>query len=171
MVRKRIVVTALALLFVTSSRPAAAQRLHTFATVGSHTDDGNHYAGLTVGSVFDLAHAWISAGAAGDLFFSGGYVAGRGGPIAQLNFMRGERLRPFAIGGYKWGEGNGAVVGGGLEFRPKSRFGLRASIEDVLNRRGRLLCGGQFPPCSALPHEGNPYFLHGMSFQIGIVFP
>jgi hypothetical protein len=147
-----------------------AQRFHPFVMAGSHTDDGRHYAGITVGGVYDLIPAWVSAGVEGDIFFSGGYAAGRAGPVGQVSFLRDRRLKPFAIGGYKWGEGDGAMIGGGVEFRPAARLGFRGSVEDILTRRGRLLCGGPYPPCSALPNGGNSYFTHGVSLQFGIVF-
>jgi hypothetical protein len=170
-VRRHLIAIILFALFLAAPPRSSAQRLHVFLTGGSHTDNSSHYAGVTGGAVYDLAYAWVSVGAAGDVFFSGGYAAGRAGPVAQLNFLQGQRLRPFAIGGMTWGEGDGPMIGGGVEFRPRNGFGFRASAEDVLKRRGRLLCGApQFPPCNLLPHDGNPYFTHGLSLQFGVVF-
>jgi hypothetical protein len=159
------------LVCVCASQPLSAQRANTFVTIGSHTDDGRHFTGVTTGVVYDIAHAWLSVGAEGDILSSGRDAAFRGGPVAQFNLLRGRRVRPFAIGGYKWGEGNGTVIGAGMQFRPRETWGIRAFVEDVLDRQGALLCGGAFPPCSALPHNGNAYFRHGMSYQVGVVFP
>jgi len=157
-------------LFVASPHVLFAQRFHPFVMAGSHTDDGRHYFGITAGAVYDLIPAWVSAGVESDIFFSGIYAAGRAGPVGQVSFLRDHRLKPFAIGGYKWGEGDGAMIGGGVEFRPSGRLGFRGSVEDILTRRESRLCGGQYPPCSALPNGGNPYFIHGVSLQFGIVF-
>jgi hypothetical protein len=149
---------------------SSAQKLHPFLTAGLHSDGYGHFAGVGGGGVYDFAHAWVSAGAEGDVFFSGGYAAGRAGPIVQLNILQDRSIRPFAISGYKWGEGHGAVVGGGMEFRPGTRPGFRVSIEDIVNRVGRPLCGPPYPPCSALPNGGNAYFRHAVSAQFGVVF-
>ena len=89
---------------------SSAQQPRGFVTFGISSDvNDQHFPGIGGGAVFDLWKPWISVGAEGDVFFSNGYAAGRGGPIAQANFVRHRVFRPFVMGGYGWGE----VVGGG----------------------------------------------------------
>lgn len=170
LLKRTIMATMLAVLVLATPLPSWAQRLHPFLTGGTHSDGNGQFAGISGGGVFDVAHSWLSVGVEGDVFFSGGYAAGRAGPIAQINLRRGRLVQPFAIGGYKWGEGHGTVIGGGIDFRPRGRLGFRVSIEDIVNRTDRLLCGSPFPPCSLLPNEGNPYVTHAVSVQFGIAF-
>ena len=89
--------------FLAGACPLLAQQLHGFVTPGIHSDLNNeHFAGVGAGLLFDWLDSRISVGAKADLFISGGYFAGRGGPIGQFNFIRSRGLRPFAIGGIAW---------------------------------------------------------------------
>jgi len=113
--------------FLAVACPLSAQQHHGFVTVGIHSD---LFGGVGTGYLFDLLDSRVSVGAMGDLFVSGGYFAGRGGPIGQLNFIRRRGLQPFAIGGIAWGESDGPMLGGGVEYWPQGRFGFRVTTED-----------------------------------------
>ena len=112
--------------------------------------NGEHFPTIGGGILFDAARGWLSAGGQGELFSSNGYVAGRGGVIAQANVIRRRAVRPFVLGGYGWGEDAGAIMGAGIEVWGSGRAGFRASVQDS---RARI-----------------PYKKHQPSVQIGIIW-
>lgn len=150
----------------------SAQRLHGFATVGVHEDINKEYfPGAGGGVVLDFLNSWVSAGGQGDLFFSDGYVSGRGGPVGQFHFIRKGLLRPFAMGGYVWGEDTGATVGGGLEIWSKGRFGFRADAQVYPKTIGGFDCaalGYSQTYCDTNLNGGRPHTLYPVSVRVGI---
>ena len=107
----------------------------------------------------------------GDLIESGGYFGGRGGPIAQANFIRYGVLRLFAIGGFAWGVDSGPMFGAGVELRSRSRIGFRATVQDYPMQEEGVDChahGLSQSYCDAIPHGGRPYTAHRPSVQFGI---
>ena len=160
--------------FLAGACPLSAQQLHGFVTPGIHSDLNNeHFAGVGSGLLFDWLDSRISVGAKADLFISGGYFAGRGGPIGQFNFIRSRGLRPFAIGGIAWGENDGPMLGGGVEFWPQGPFGFRATVEDYFNRIGGLDCArfGYSPAeCDARFNGGRPHTAHQLSVYFGLAW-
>lgn len=153
-------------------RQSSAQHLHGFATVGVHEDINKEYfPGVGGGLVLDFLNSWVSAGGQGDLFFSDGYVSGRGGPIGQFHFVRQGMLRPFAIGGYVWGEDTGTTVGGGLEIRSRRRFGFRASAQVYPLTTVGFDCaslGYSQSYCDSNLNGGRPHTSYPLSVQFGI---
>src|SRR5262245_42559320 len=66
-----------------------AQSLRKFVGLGSVSDLNNDaYPALSGGLTRDFFKSWISAGFQGELFFSGGYAAGRAGPVVRANLLR-----------------------------------------------------------------------------------
>lgn len=155
-------------------RTAAAQQLLGFAAFTINRDvNGSQYAGAAGGVLVDVARSWISLGAQGDLFVSIPYVAGRGGPLVQLNIVRHERIRVFGIGGMGWGEQEGPMFGGGLDVWPSRRVGIRATVQDYLVRIQGFDCatlGYDRTYCDASLHGGSTYTGHQPSFQIGVIW-
>lgn len=150
------------LLIVTAPQVSAAQRLHPYVTAGAHGEYSDTFFGVTGGAVYDLVGSRISAGAELDVLTSFPYAAARGGPVGQFNFARDSKLRPFAIGGYKWGEGDGVMAGGGVEYRPNRRFGFRGSVADVFHHES--------PDCFPTGCFGYSHYVHTVSLQFGITF-
>lgn len=151
------------LLIVTAPQFSAAQRLHPYVTAGTHGDYGGTFFGVTGGTVYDLIGSRISAGAELDVLLSPPYAAARGGPVGQFNFLRNSKFRPFAIGGYKWGEAEGVVAGGGVEYRPNRRFGFRGSLADVFQHVS--------PDCVPVYGcFGYSHYVHAVSLQFGVTF-
>ena len=132
-----LIASGILVLSLTGPRVLSAQRLHGFLTPGVHSDlNDQSFAGIGGGALFDLMGSRISVGGQADLFISQGYFAGRVGPVGQFNVLRRGIVRPFAIGGFAWGESSGPMLGGGLELRPRGRIGFRVSVQDYFARVG-----------------------------------
>jgi hypothetical protein len=161
-------------LFLAWPGETSAQRLHGFATFGVHEDiNKEFFPGAGGGVVLDFLNSWASAGGQGDLFFSNGYVSGRGGPIGQFHFIRQGLMRPFATAGYVWGEvtGPGPTVGGGLEFWSKGRFGFRADAQVYPITTEGLNCaalGYSQSYCDTYLNGGRPHTSYPVSVRVGI---
>lgn len=124
-----LMLVAVAAAVFVGPRELSAQRRSAFATIGvvNFRDSPVIVAPIGGGLVFDVLDSWASVGGRGDLLFSGGYFSGRGGPIAQINFIRDRAFRPFAIAGFAWGEEAGAMFGAGIEAWSQGRAFGRAS--------------------------------------------
>lgn len=159
---------------VGAPRQSSAQQPRGFVTFGLSSDvNDQHFPGIGGGIVVDLWKTWISVGGEGDVFFSNGYVAGRGGPIAQANFIRHRAFRPFVIAGYGWGEQAGPMFGAGVELWSRGRIGFRASVQDHLAQIGGFDCGSlgyDQSYCDANLRGGRAYIAHQPSVQFGIVW-
>jgi hypothetical protein len=132
---KGITVALVILVVLARSHPTSAQQLSGFVTFGVSSDSSQQFPGVGGGVLLDLANSWMSIGGQGDMFFSGGYVAGRGGPLGQANLIRHGALRVFAIGGFGFGVMEGPMFGGGVEVRPANRrIGFRATVQDYVQR-------------------------------------
>jgi len=153
--------------------PAAAQQRSVFVMAGISSDvNDQHFPGIGGGVLFDVS-SWISVGGRGDIFFSGGYVAGRGGPITQVSLLRHRPVRPFVLGGYTWGEEAGPMLGAGVEVGFRTGIGFRVSVQDYLTQVRGTDCGFLGMPqsyCETLPHAGRPYTGHQPSVQVGLVW-
>ena len=169
-----LVATVVAAMGFAGPRQAAAQQPRGFIMFGISSDvNDQHFPGIGGGVLFDLAKSWVSVGGQGDIFFSNGYVAGRGGPIAQANLTRHRAFRPFAIGGFGWGEESGPMFGAGIDVASRGRIGFRASVQDYLQQVGGFDCrvlGYSQSYCDANLHGGRPYTPHQPSVQLGIVW-
>src|SRR5262245_9020571 len=154
---------------------AEAQRPSFFAT-GGWSSDLNEERVLTgsFGVVFDVPKAsWLSAAAQADLFFAFPYIAGRGTVQAQLNAVRRRDIRIFGLGGVGSGENDGPVLGGGVEFRPRGRMGVRATFQDYVQRVGGVDCAGlgySTAECHTYLHDGKPWTGHQPTVQIGVTW-
>jgi hypothetical protein len=127
----------LALATLLHTPPAFAQELRGFVGGGVMSDvNDEHFPTIGGGVLVDLGQPWVSAGGQGEMFFSWPYVAGRGGAFVQGNVVPKGPVRPFVLAGFGSGETDGAMFGAGVEFRPRSRAGLRASVEDYLAKVG-----------------------------------
>lgn len=159
---------------IAAPRPAAAQPLLGFGTFSINSDlNGQVFNGVSGGILIDLAHSWVSVGAEADLFVAWPYFAGRGGPVAQLNFLRRAPVRVFALSGLSWGEQAGPMIGGGVELWTKRRVGFRATVQDYLARVEGIDCahfGIDSQYCAASFHGGRPYTAHQPTVQVGIVW-
>ena len=122
------------LLAIALVTPAGAQELRAFAGAGFMSDlNGERFPMAGGGVTIDLGRPWISAGAQGEAFFSGGYPGGRGSVFGQFSVPGLGILRPFALGGAGFGEEAGPMFGGGIEVRaPNRRIGMRLSVEDYI---------------------------------------
>jgi hypothetical protein len=120
---------------------ASAQDFRGFVGGGVMSDlNDEHFPTFGGGVLFDLGQPWVSAGGQGEVFFSWPYVAGRGGMFLQGNVIPKGPVRPFLLAGFGSGESAGAMLGAGVEFRPRSgRVGFRASVEDYLAKVGSSL--------------------------------
>lgn len=114
-----------------AAAPAWAQ-VEGFVIAGSHWDvNRERFAGVGGGVL--LTAKFVSIGAQGDAFFSPPYVAGRLTPFVQGNLFDIAGIRPFLQAGKGYGEINGAMYGGGFDFRPRgSRVGVRSSVQTYL---------------------------------------
>lgn len=168
-----IVMVVVAVSFA-SPEPAAAQQRSVFVMAGISSDvNDQHFPSIGGGVLFDVASSWISVGGRGDIFFSGGYVAGRGGPITQVSLLRHRRVRPFALGGYAWGEEAGPMLGAGVDVEFRNGISVRVSVQDYFAQVGGTDCGFLGMPqsyCDTLPHAGRPYTGHQLSVQAGLVW-
>jgi hypothetical protein len=172
---KRVAVAlALAGLSAVTPRIAMAQPLRGLGNLSINSDlNGQVFTGVSGGVLLDLAHAWLSAGAEGDLFISWPYFAGRGGPIVQVNLVRHAPVRIFAIAGMSWGEQAGPMFGGGIEVWTQGRFGLRATVQDYLASVAGFDCGyyGLDPAsCDSNFHGGRSFTGHQPTVRIGVVW-
>ena len=114
-----------------SSRPGDAQEIRGFAGGGSASDRSHSYPSFGGGVLFTPGPRWVSVGVQGDGFVSLPYVAGRGSIFVQGNLMPKGTLRPFIVAGHGFGVYDGAMFGGGVEFRPSgSPVGFRGSVEN-----------------------------------------
>jgi hypothetical protein len=160
-------------LAVSAPQPAAAQQWFGYAAFSVNSDlNDQKFPGVAGGVLVDVARSWVSLGGQGDLFFSGGYVAGRGGPIAQINLMRGRPVRAFALGGYAWGEQAGPMIGAGVDIG-KGRVGFRVTVQDYFARVQGFDCalmGLDQAYCDANFHGGRSFTGHQPSVQVGIVW-
>ena len=86
---------------------------------------------VSVGVTKDLLGARLSVGGQGDVaIWPGVGIAGRLGPIAQLNLAQRTNARTFLVGGYMLGFESGWRAGAGIELLPPARrVGLRASVQ------------------------------------------
>lgn len=148
-----LVTTVAAMLILAGTRTSSAQDAHGFVIVGAPIGSVD-YGSIGGGLVFDLANGWLSAGGQGDLLIAFPYFAGRGGPIAQVNFVRTSAVRLFASGGYGWGEEGGPMVGAGIELAATRKIAFRATVHDYVARWG----GPQ------------PYIAHRPGLQLGIAW-
>jgi hypothetical protein len=105
-----------------------------FVVAGSHGDvNRERFAGVGGGVL--LTAKFVSIGAQGDAFFSLPYVAGRFTPFVQGNMLHIAGVRLFLQAGRGWGEIQGAMYGGGVDFRPRgSRVGVRAGVQTYVAR-------------------------------------
>lgn len=165
-----LVLVAAALL--AGARQSSARPLRGFVTLGVMSDlNDQHFPTIGGGIVLDLINSWVSVGGQGDVLFSNGYAAGRGGPIAQANIVRRQRFRLFAIGGLIWGEEAGPMFGAGLEMWSKGPIGFRVSVEDYLAQVAGFDCGFygfSQSYCDANLHGGRSYIGHQPSARFGI---
>jgi len=117
----------------TGASPVAAQERHYFVTGGfSRSINDELFPGVGGGVLVELPGSWVSVGARGDVLFSGGYAAGRGGPIAQVALVRRRSARPFVMAGFAWGEEAGPMLGAGIDVWSRGRTGFRASFQDYV---------------------------------------
>jgi hypothetical protein len=113
------------------SRLSAGQEVRGFVGGGTASVDSHSYPSFGGGVLVNAGQPWVSVGAQGDGFVSLPYVVGRGALFAQGNLVPKGRIRPFVVAGYGFGAFEGAMVGGGLEIRPKgSGLGFRGSVEN-----------------------------------------
>jgi opacity protein-like surface antigen len=162
-----------AALAVSAAQAAAAQQWLGYAALSVNSDlNDQRFPGIAGGVLVDVARSWVSVGGQGDMFFSGGYVAGRGGPIAQINVLGRSPVRAFVLGGYAWGEQAGPMIGAGVDIG-KGRVRFRVSVQDYLARVNGFDCalmGLEQAYCDANFHGGRSYTGHQPSVQVGIVW-
>jgi hypothetical protein len=167
-------IALLAAAFEWATPPAAARPVLAFGSFSINSDVNDQvFPGVAGGVLLDFASLWASAGVQGDVFFSGGYASGRGGPFGRVNLVRRRLVRVFAVGGYAWGEMGGPTLGGGIELWPKGRIGVRASLQDYLVRVQGFDCaffGMDQPMCNAQFHGGRAFTGHQPSVNVGIIW-
>jgi len=162
------------LMVAISVAPPYASAQHANGFLGGSfltTVNDEQISGLAGGGVVDLAGSRISVGGQVDVLFKNGYVGGRGGPIAQWNFLRHRRLRLFAIGGMAWGVEASPTLGAGAELW-SGPVGLRATVQDNITRIQGFDCAPAIAQslCDAYFHGGQPYTAHKPSFQLAIAW-
>ena len=171
---KAMLIAVMTTLAVAGPSQVSAQQPQGFVTGGISPgeNEGEGFPTIGGGVLFDVVRGWVSVGAQGDLFFSNGYVAGRGGVLAQANVIRHRAVRPFVVGGYGWGEDAGSTFGGGIEVW-SGRVGFRASVQDYRTHVLGFDClyfGYTQSYCDANFRGGKPYTVHQPSVQVGIVW-
>ena len=170
---KAMLIAVMTTLAVAGASRVSAQQPQGFVTGGISTGENDErFPTVGGGVLFDVARGWVSAGAQGDLFFSNGYVAGRGGVLAQANVIRRRAVRPFVVGGFGWGEDAGPTFGAGIEVW-SGRVGFRASVQDYRTHVLGFDClslGYTQAYCDANLRGGKPYTQHQPSVQFGIVW-
>jgi hypothetical protein len=146
--------------------PSAAQRWQGFVTGGvgsidygpAHRDALGQWSG---GALVSLGAGPLAVGGQGDVLVSHGYVTGRGGFLGQISPLRRARVRPFANGGYFFGEGGRLwIAGGGVDVVLTDRFALRVFAQDAV-RVSRVT--GPFGGPSRTIHE--PALQAGISWH------
>lgn len=133
---KRLLTAAIALILLTSARPASAQAVRGFAFTGKTSDViGQRFAAAGGGVLADVGHPWLQAGVQAEALFQLPYVSGRSAVFGQGRLFPKAPYRPFFIGGMGFGAEAGPLVGGGIEIgAPNSRWGLRMTVEDYVRR-------------------------------------
>ena len=153
--------------------PLHAQEVRGFAGAGVASDLNSRYPAFGGGVLLDLPTSWVSAGAEGDMFVSWPYVAGRGALFGQVNVVRRRAFRPFVLAGYGWGESAGPMIGAGIELRMRGRLGLRATVEDYLERVGGFDCGSLGYPqayCNDALNGGRAQTRHQVATRFALLF-
>jgi hypothetical protein len=169
-------IAILAVLALMGGGAAAAQEVRGFVAAASTTNlNDRKFTGLGGGVVIDTGLPWVSGGALWETFFDDGYVSGRGTVFGQGNLFRAGSFRTFVLGGVGFGVvADGPLFGGGFEVRPpRTRVGVRASVQDYLTKVDGVECarfGLTASYCAALPHGGKPYTGHQLALTIGILF-
>ena len=171
---RAMLIAAVTTLVVAGPSQVSAQQLQGFVTGGTSAGENREqFPTIGGGVLLDVAKGWASVGGQGDIFFSNGYAAGRGGLLAQANVIRRRAVRPFFVGGYSWGEDAGSTFGAGIEWW-SGRIGFRASVQDYrahIQRFGYVDClqqGGTASACDAALREAKPLTKHLPTVQFGI---
>ena len=133
---KRLLTASIAIVLLTSVRPASAQPVRGWAFTGKTSDiNAQNFAAAGGGVLVEVAQPWLLAGIQGEALFQLPYVAGRGAVFAEGRVLPKSPYRPFVLGGIGFGEDAGPLIGAGIEVgAPNSRWGLRMSVEDYVRR-------------------------------------
>jgi len=141
---------------MTAALPASAQDLGGYMTTGSGSIDylvtREAIPQISGGVLVGFADDRVRVGAQADVFFSNGYVSGRGGPLVEVRVVpKRTRVQPFATGGCYFGEdGAMLMLGGGLDVWMTGTVGIRAVVQDAV-RQSRF--SGPFRPPRTTFHE------------------
>ena len=147
------------------SAPASAQDVGGYLTAGSGSIDylvaREVIPQISGGVLVRFADDRFRVGAQGDVFFSNGYVSGRGGPVAEIALLpKRSRVQPFVTGGYYVADGGGLIMyGGGVDVWMTDTIGLRGAVQDAA-RRSTVI--------SVFGSSSNT--LHEPSIQVGVVW-
>ena len=153
-----LMMTVVAAAFLVVPEHSSAQHVTRFGgVVVTTTVNGEQIAGVGGGAAIDLMGSWVSVGGQADLLTKNGYIAGRGGPIAQANLFRRGAFRVFGIGGVLWGVEDGPLFGGGVEVWSAGRLGFRATVHDSTTKIKQ-------------DYRGTSYTKHRPSFQLGVAW-
>jgi hypothetical protein len=162
---RRLILRSLLVLLTTlaGAGPALAQGWRGFATAGIGSIDygpGNRQSigQFSGGALFTIGNGPLAVGGQGDLFTDNGYFSGRGGFLAELTPIRRGQVRPFANGGFFYGDGGALwIVGGGVEMPFTERVAFRFFAQDGFRRS--TVSG---------PFGGQSRTIHEPSFQFGV---
>jgi hypothetical protein len=161
--RSTLTAAITALMLTGLAATSHAQDLGGYLTAGSGAIDylvvRDAIPQISGGVLVRFADDRVRVGAQADVFFSNGYVSGRGGPLAEIALLSTRhRVQPFATGGYYFGEGGGLVMyGGGVDLWMTDQIGIRAGVQDAV-RHLSFISPFDFGRSSAFSHEPSVQF-------------